>query len=390
MTMNIHPCPVPLEEFDASVLDVTKAVTLPPDCYSAPEFYEFERDAIFFRDWLCLGRAEQAPDPGDYFAITVADEPLVVVRDREGELVALSAVCRHRGTVIAEGSGNCGHTLRCPYHWWTYDLRGQLIGVPRMTDKPDFGTDSVRLPRLKVELWKGFVFASFDSDALPLGPRLTKVEPLLAGYDLENLVTTPFVEYTDLPFNWKVMMENGVEPYHAPFLHHAYVPMPPPTARGNFLPCEDGDGVMASIVELGFPDAGINPAYKIFFPPIDALSIEQRSRWVFATVPPTLMFFWQADLVSWFLLLPTGPRTVTLRWAYCLPRAIHDLPDFEDRLDMTKAGVETFNRQDFPVNARVQLGYNSRSAVRGRYADQEKILVQLNRWLVARYRARAA
>ena len=98
-------CPIDIEEFDASDRDVSQASTLPPACYTSPEFFEFEKDAIFFRDWLCIGRADQVPSPGDYLAVTLVDEPLVMLRDNDGEIVVLSAVCRHRAGAGRGGRG---------------------------------------------------------------------------------------------------------------------------------------------------------------------------------------------------------------------------------------------------------------------------------------------
>jgi hypothetical protein len=89
------------------------------------------------------------------------------------------------------------------------------------------------------------------------------------------------------------------------------------------------------------------------------------------------------------LLLPNRPDEVTLEWSYCVPRSTFELPAFEDRLTLVVEGIEIFNREDFHVNALVQQGYGSRLAVRGPYAAQESILIQLNRWLVKRYRQQA-
>jgi phenylpropionate dioxygenase-like ring-hydroxylating dioxygenase large terminal subunit len=378
-------CPIPMEALEASTLDVTEAMTLPPECYTSPVFYEFEKEAIFYREWLCLGRAEQIPNPGDYLALTIANEPLVVVRDTKNQVSAMSAVCRHRGTVIAEGAGNCGRALRCPYHWWTYDLHGQLIGAPGMAQTNGFDKRGIRLPRLKVELWNGFIFANFDENAGPLAPRLLDLDRLLANYHLADLMTTPPDVLPDLPFNWKIMMENGVEPYHAPFLHSKYVPSRQDETLSSFAAADDS-GAIVSQIDIPVPDVGVNPSYRCYFPRIETLTEQERSRFSFATVPPNLMLGWQADLLFWFLLLPNAPDKVTLQWAYCVPESTLRLPMFDDLLDLTKQGIEVFNRQDFPINTSIQKGYGSRFASRGRYSNQELVLVQINRWLVKRYR----
>jgi phenylpropionate dioxygenase-like ring-hydroxylating dioxygenase large terminal subunit len=96
-----------LASFEPSVRDVNEACLLPSLLYTSEEFYAFERDAIFAHEWLCVGRADQIPAPGDYFTVTIAEEPLIVARTKEGEIAVLSAVCRHRGAVVVEDKGNC-------------------------------------------------------------------------------------------------------------------------------------------------------------------------------------------------------------------------------------------------------------------------------------------
>lgn len=87
-----------------SATDLLDAVTLPPACYTSAEFYAFEKEALYAREWLCVGRAEQLPNPGDYFTTSVADEPIVVARNAAGEIRAMSAVCQHRAMLVAEGN----------------------------------------------------------------------------------------------------------------------------------------------------------------------------------------------------------------------------------------------------------------------------------------------
>src|SRR5258708_38192520 len=92
--------------FDRSVCDINEAETLPPACYTDPEFWEFEKEAIFNHEWLCVGRESWVKEPGDYFTTSHVGEPIIVVRTRDGAVKALSAVCQHRAMQVAEGSGN--------------------------------------------------------------------------------------------------------------------------------------------------------------------------------------------------------------------------------------------------------------------------------------------
>ena len=103
---------------------------LPAGCYTAPEFFAFEQAEVFSRTWICVGRVEQVMETGDCLATEVAGEPVLVVRGEDGTIRALSAICRHRGEIIP--CPEKGKALRCPLHFWTYDLEGRLAGAPRM------------------------------------------------------------------------------------------------------------------------------------------------------------------------------------------------------------------------------------------------------------------
>ena len=376
--------PIPIEAFDDTDRDVRQAVTLPPACYSSDAFFEFEKDAIFYRDWLCVGRADQIPSAGDYFTITLLDEPLVVLRDDQGEVAVFSSVCRHRSALVIEGEGNCGRNLRCPYHWWTYGLDGRLLGAPEMHETDGFDKSAISLPRLKVELWQGFIFVTFDPDAEPLAPRLKKIDAVLANYHAEDLLSTRSFTY-DAPWNWKIMMENGTEHYHAVFLHSKYLPRE--SAASIVPPWEgDDDGSVVSIIPVPFMDGGISPHGGAFFPPIPTLTEEERSRYVFAAVPPNLNIGLEADLILWFILLPQSAGRTEIRWSYAVPKDVREMPQFDEVLELVHRGVEAFNDEDWPINSGMQRGLTSRLAERGRYSVEEETASQVARWAIKRYR----
>ena len=111
-----------LDSLDASIGDVAEAATLPPELYTSPEALAFEKEALFAHEWMCVGRAERIPDPGDWFSVVLADEPLIVVRDKEGRVRCLSAVCQHRAMQVCEGEGT-DTTFKCPssYRFITHE-----------------------------------------------------------------------------------------------------------------------------------------------------------------------------------------------------------------------------------------------------------------------------
>ena len=167
-----------LEQMEASTLAVDQARTLPPECYTSKEFLEFEKDALYRRCWLYVGHESQIPEAGDYLADNILGEPVVVVRTRDGSIKAMSAVCRHRSRPLVVENGSA-KMFRCPYHNWTYDLNGNLMGAPEMNNTCPLKElrQGNTLPAIRFENWNGFLFINFDEDAEPLAPSLQKLEP---------------------------------------------------------------------------------------------------------------------------------------------------------------------------------------------------------------------
>ena len=132
-----------------------------------------------------------------------------MTRARDGVLRAFVNVCRHRGSIVAEGAGR-RESLQCPYHAWTYGLDGSLRAAPRA----DFELDGLGLLPLKVETWGPFVFVNADLDAPPLGPLPETLE-------LDGLRFHHRVEY-ELEANWKIACENYLECYHCAVAHPSF------------------------------------------------------------------------------------------------------------------------------------------------------------------------
>ncbi|MGD0432225.1 MAG: aromatic ring-hydroxylating dioxygenase subunit alpha [Acetobacteraceae bacterium] len=370
--------------FEASIRDINNAEMLPPVCYTNAEFHEFEKDAIFNREWLCVGRESWAREPGEFFTTTHAGEPIVVVRNRHGELKAFSTVCQHRAMLVAEGHGRT-KTFLCPYHHWVYSLDGQLIGAPAMDRACDFDKKQVRLPEFRLEVWLGFVFINFDPDALPLGPRLEPLRNAVANYKAE-LADGPRPDgSTTYPWNWKVMFENNNDGYHANRLHrgmHDVIPsalcrfpeLPPDTAgyfRWNGTTNKDG---------------AVNPLQRCILRIFPDLTEPQRHEVIFANVPPTLTLGFRSDQVSYFILHAEGPEvTVAEQGVLYAPGAMEE-PLFEERRQINVQSSVIIGAQDRHVDTLVQRGLRSRYAIRGRYSWQEQTHREFNKWLVDRYR----
>jgi Rieske 2Fe-2S family protein len=193
----------------------------------SPDFYELEREAIFKRAWLNVGRTEQLPRKGSYFTkeVKAANTSIIVARNMAGEVKALHNICRHRGNKLvwndmplAETSGVC-RQFTCKYHAWRYDLDGNLTFVQQEGEFFDLDKSEYGLVPVHCDVWEGFIFVNFAAKPEQslrdfLGPMITALE----GYPFQNL-TSRWYYRSEVKANWKLYLDAFQEFYHAPVLH---------------------------------------------------------------------------------------------------------------------------------------------------------------------------
>jgi glycine betaine catabolism A len=199
----------------------------------SPEFYELEREAIFKRAWLNVGRVEQLPRTGSYFTkeLDVARTSIVVVRDGDGRVRAFHNICRHRGNKLVwndfpreETSGTC-RQFTCKYHGWRYNLEGALTFVQQEGEFFDLDKDDYGLVPVHCDVWSGFIFVNLAGEpeqSLPefLGPMITALD----GYPFDQM-TGRYSYRAEVGANWKLYMDAFQEFYHAPVLHARQTPV---------------------------------------------------------------------------------------------------------------------------------------------------------------------
>ncbi len=375
------------DSLESSIQEIEHANTLPPLCYTDAGFFDFEKRALFDHEWLCVGRVDWLPNPGDFYTTTVVNEPIVVVHDRDGTIRAMSSVCQHRAMLVAEGAGNT-RTFTCPYHHWVYNLKGDLINAPAMEKTCNFHKETSGLPNFKLEIWHGFIFINFYDDAKPLAPRLTALEPILANYEIASAEGPAPDRDIQYPFSWKVMFENNNDGYHANRLHqgefHDYIPSEL-AEFPEFLP-EETAGFYRTNGTL-HKDASFNPTQKALMPVFPKLNDEERNRMAFANLPPSLSLVLTCDAVIYLILRADGPESHQLDLGVLFAKGAMDDPEFDKKMEMVVERALDINAQDIHVDELVQKGLRSRYAPRGRYSWQEGAQRQFNTWLVPRYRA---
>jgi phenylpropionate dioxygenase-like ring-hydroxylating dioxygenase large terminal subunit len=192
----------------------------------SPDVYELERDAIFRRTWLNVGRVEQLPRKGSYFTkdLYAARTSVVIVRDMDGEVRAYHNLCRHRGNKLVwqdypseETSGIC-RQFTCKYHGWRYDLKGDLSFVQQESEFFDLDKSKFGLVPVTVEVWEGFIFVTLDPEAQPLKNYLGRLAEGIEGYPFQ-VMTQKHTYRAVVRSNWKLFIDAFMEFYHAPVLH---------------------------------------------------------------------------------------------------------------------------------------------------------------------------
>lgn len=220
-----------------SLLDsLEQGYTLPADWYTGPHIFAQEKSRIFRRTWQYIGLAEQVAQPGAFFTCRLADVPLIIIRDEEGELRALVNVCRHRGSEVV--LQECGQrtSLQCHYHAWTYNLKGELIAAPGMKYEEGFEKSHFTLQSVQIASWGPFLFATLDKNAAPLATVLDELPELLlaTGVNLDGLKHRVRRTY-EIAANWKVVVDNYLECYHCPVAHPGFSAL---IDTNNYTVCE--------------------------------------------------------------------------------------------------------------------------------------------------------
>jgi nitrite reductase/ring-hydroxylating ferredoxin subunit len=198
--------------------------TIDREIFSSEEIYRRELEQIFARAWNFMCHESQIPKPGDFFCNFIGEESVIATRDKKGQLQVFLNTCRHRGNAVCRAEAGHASSFMCTYHGWTYDLGGNLIGVPGFRDLYHEELDKSQWGLIKagrVESYKGFVFATMDPDAPPLEEYLGEVGRI--GMDQiaarGDMMVVDGVQKYVIDCNWKMPTENAFDWYHGAVTH---------------------------------------------------------------------------------------------------------------------------------------------------------------------------
>ncbi len=353
-------------------------VSLPPDAYLSEDLAALEVATIFERSWLCVGREEYAPRPGDYYTIDVMGEPVVIVRGMDGVLRALNTACRHRAMPVVTGKGRASRFV-CPYHSWTYGTDGRLIGAPHMEGSTVFDRAACRLPEYRLESWRGFLFVNLDDDADPLEVTMAPMGRATANYRIEDQ-TEVFHYETTWEGNWKLSAENSMEYYHHIGLHAGTVGVQMP-AKGTYFPEEPAvdhtfthERCRIGEEFLGASDHPLNPRGDLA-----SLTREERETGYLVYVFPAFTMAMRAGSNNWLSFRPDGPHRTRVLGGYLVWK---DLTSSDPETMRARAElIEKVNGEDALATTELARTMKSRKAPRGPLSPFEKTLAQFYAYL---------
>ncbi len=363
-------------QIEEALRPLNEAKSMPAGFYTSPEIFALERQHIFLKHWFFLCREEQLPNNGDYRAFDTPGGPVVAVRGSDGVLRCFANYCRHRGSILLEGEGNCGRRIVCPYHGWSYFSDGRLYGCPDMADAEGFDRTENGMVALRTESWAGFVFANFSADPIPLLEHLGDLPQRFATHRLERMRCTWWITL-EPRCNWKLILENAMETYHTGIVHRATVGAQQSRTiqtKGNWLCIQVISG--RSIATL----PGTTPP----FPPIEGLDEDARMGTYFTVINPACQFAVAQDCLWWLNVTPVAEDRSVLEIGGCFPEDVVAGAGFEAKARPYYERWEAVGREDADILEKQQKALASALYRPGPLSWRDDMVQAVGRWVLER------
>ena len=359
--------------------------SLPSDWYYDAGHYERELEAIWYRDWVCVGRAKEVPNEGDFLVRKIGNQSLFVTRDKDDGIHVFYNTCRHRGSVLCtkENGRFANGRIICPYHSWTYSLAGELVATPGRIESDDFRLSDYSLYDVHVDHWGGFVFVNLsDEPEKSLKDFMAGEDERLANWPLEEMVSV-HQEVKPLQCNWKLFWENFCECYHCPRHHPELCKIVPIYNKGLLSSYEaSGDPRDVDSIKRGMGEGKFTWTLdgQIKLPLIEGLSVEDIEQgMVYASITASMFVVGHPDYVRSVRICPTGAETTDLivDW-YLMPGTKEKHADkIEHMVELGRLIVE----QDGALCELNQKGLKSRAHKHGVLVPQEYGVLGFHEWI---------
>ena len=355
--------------------DPLEGWSLPAWTYRDAEFFALESERIFRPSWQVVCHESDLPAVGDWHTLDYLGESIVVVRGADRALRAFANVCRHRGSQLVDGARGCARKFVCPYHAWTYDLDGRLVGVPGGGDYPALDRERSGLAPVELDRWRGFLFVRLEDDGGPsVSEMMAPYEATIEPYRFEELQALGRVTLRPRAVNWKNIGDNYSDGLHIAVAHPGLTRL---FGKSYGVEAEEHvDRMWGDMVER--PSANWSERmYQRLLPPVPHLPEDRQRHWLYFKLWPNVAFDIYPDQVDFMQWLPVSPTTSLIREiSYVLP----DSYSGDRKREMRAARYLNWrinrqvNAEDTALIARVQWGMASRSFTIGPLSEKEVCL----------------
>lgn len=372
--------------------------TLPARSYWDEADYRRDLETIWYRNWLMVCREADIAQPLAYRVFTVGTQEVLVVRDENGTLRAFHNTCRHRGSQLCrESEGRLkARLLTCPYHAWSYSLRGDLVRVPSKTLPDGFDKADYPLYPVALSVWRGFVFINLAEDATgSAADSFDEGSGDLSHWPLENLATGHVLRKV-MNCNWKIFWENFNECLHCPGVHKHLSHLVPIYGRGLMARHDDPDWALHADNDAPEYAGGLRTGAetwsedgRVHGPAFEGLTeAERASGQTYASHLPSMFIVGHVDYVRTVRLLPLGPEQteLTAEWLFPADALSSDGTDLENIVGFGARVLE----EDAAVCEINQKGLHSLRHSGGVLMPEEYELHRFHQWVRGQHRAQAA
>ncbi len=352
--------------------------TLAGTDYTTETVFAEEREHVWWGGWVCAGRAEEIPTAGDYLVRDIAGESIFITRNRDGEIRAFYNVCAHRGTKLLDDEPACGHVskvFKCPYHAWSYDLDGRLVGTPNVDEDEAFLRGDYPLHAVAVDTYGGFLFVNLtEGTPRPLLEDLRDGTESITNFDryrLDEMRIGVRLVY-EVQANWKIVVENYNECLHCPTIHPELVQVVPLYRFGEVWDEEtrdDGNWMIEGATS--FTKSG-----QSSLPKLPDLRPDDYGMYYGTFQFPNLMLNLHPDCAMYYIAYPSGAGHTTVVSEFLFRPETIAAADFapEPVVELW----DLISQQDWAVCSRAQTGVGSRSYKRGVYPRKDRFLFDFN------------
>ncbi|MGH7905131.1 MAG: aromatic ring-hydroxylating oxygenase subunit alpha [Candidatus Binataceae bacterium] len=338
-----------------------------PRVFVEPSIYEIEQERVFGHCWLLVGCESQIAEVGDFVTNSIGEERVIVTRDAQSKIHVLVNSCRHRASRVCRVDFGNARSFTCPYHGWTYDLAGKLVGVPRFKEayygelnREEWGL--LEVPR--VEIYRNLIFASFDPEVESLESYLGDAKwylDIIFNRTKGGPIALPGVHRWAVRGNWKVNSEQqSGDNYHTDYLHRSVIESKfmdvtafrggQPWTRDLEIKCGNGHGFMT--LAIGYPadypqavasyEAVVREKSRTRLAPEQANLVNDGMTYV-ANIFPNLSIIVSAGFMSVRVNHPRGPLRHEV-WSMAMvdseaPAAVRDFARDQQNRTFSPSGI---------------------------------------------------